>query len=253
MSKGPTRAGKFLFALATILAFVAFSSVAMAQDSDTIYDEADVLSNSEEQQVQEEFDQAAEEAGQPLYAFLVPDTGVDSQEARQDLVTREAREANVPQDAGVIVVAPNDEWVQAAFIDGVSEDAVSDAMIPYFEEEDYAAGLVAGAAEMQGEPVAQGTQSDAGGVPAGGILLLLALLAGVAVLLRTRRRNRQRLEDDRRVAEEEFANLTSRINEFDERERLVAGYLEAQRPLLDQETERWVEAQIERSEEHTSE
>jgi uncharacterized membrane protein YgcG len=245
MSKGPTRAGRFLFALATILAFVAFSSVAMAQDSDTIYDEADVLSNSEEQQVQEEFDQAAEEAGQPLYAFLVPDTGVDSQEARQDLVTREAREANVPQDAGVIMVAPDDGWVQAAYIDGVSENAVSNAMIPYFGEGDFARGLVAGAAEIQGEPVAQGAQSDAGGLPAGGILLLLAVLAGLAVLLRNRRRNKQRLEEDRTTAEEEFANLTSRINEFDDRERLVAGYLEAQRTLLDQETEGWVEAQIE--------
>src|SRR3712207_1704817 len=245
MSKGQTRAAAFLCMLVTVLAFVAFSAVAMAQDSDTIYDETDVLTDSEEQQVQEEFDQAAEGTGQPLYAFLVPDTGVDSQEARQGLVTREAREANVPQDAGVIVVAPDDEWVQAAYLDGDSEEAVSNAMIPYFGEGDFAAGLVAGAAEIQGEPVAQGAQSDAGGVPAGGILLLLAVLAGVAVLLRTRRRNKQRLEDDRRVAEEEFANLTSRINEFDERERLVAGYLEAQRPLLDQETERWVEAQIE--------
>ncbi|MDQ5817724.1 MAG: TPM domain-containing protein [Actinomycetota bacterium] len=245
MSKGPTRAGRFLFALAMILAFVTFSSVVMAQDADTIYDEADVLSDPEEEQVQEEFDQAAEEAGQPLYAFLVPDTGVDSQEARQALVTREAREANVPQDAGVIVVAPNDGWAQSAFLDGVSEEAVYEAMVLDFREGDYAAGLVAGAAEIQGEPVAQGTQSDPGGLPAGGILLLLALLAGVAVLLRSRRRNRQRLEDDRRIAEEEFANLTSRINEFDERERLVAGYLEAQRSLLDQETEGWVEAQIE--------
>src|SRR3712207_3185323 len=70
-------------------------------------------------------------------------------------------------------------------------------------------------------------------------------MAGVAVLLRARRRNRQRLEDERRAAEEEFANLTSRINEFDEKERLVGGYLEAQRPLLDQETEGRVEALIE--------
>jgi uncharacterized membrane protein YgcG len=245
MSKGPTRAAAFLCVLAAILAFVAFSAVAMAQGSDTIYDEADVLSDPEEQQVQEAFDQAGEEAGQPLYAFLVPDTGVDTQEARQELVTQEAREANVPQDAGIIVVAPSDEWAQAAKIDGVSEDAVYDAMVPDFREGDYAAGLVAGAGEIQGEPVAQGAQNDPGGVPAGGIFLLLAVLAGVAVLLRNRRRNRQRLEEDRRTAEEEFANLTSRINEFDERERLVAGYLEAQRPLLDQETEGWVEAQIE--------
>ena len=247
MRKGPTRAEAFLCVLATILAFVAFSAVAMAQGSDTIYDEADVLSDSEEQQVQETFDQAAEEAGQPLYAFLVPDTGVESQEARRELLAQEAQEENVPQDAGIIIVAPDDQWTQAAYIDGVSEDAVSDAMIPAFQEGDFAAGLVAGAGEIRGEPVAQDAQNDPnpGGLPAGGILLLLAVLAGVAILLRNRRRNKQRLEEDRRTAEEEFANLTSRINEFDERERLVAGYLEAQRPLLDQETEGRVEAMIE--------
>jgi hypothetical protein len=245
MSKGQTRAAAFLCMLVTVLAIVAFSAVAMAQDPDTIYDEADVLTDSEEQQVQEEFDQAAEEAGQPLYAFLVPDTGVERQQERQALVTREAQEENVPQDAGIIMVAPNDRWAQLANIDGTSEQAVYEVMSPAFQEGDYAAGLVAGAAEIQGEPVAQGAQSDAGGPPAGGILLLVALLAGVAILLRSRRRNKQRLEDDRRIAEEEFANLTSRINEFDESERLVGGYLEAQRPLLDQETEGWVEAQIE--------
>ncbi len=87
--------------------------------------------------------------------------------------------------------------------------------------------------------------------PAGAILLLLAafagaaLLTGVALLLRNRRQSRQRLEDEHHTAEEEFANLTSRINEFDEKERLVSGYLEAQRPLLDQETEGRVETLIE--------
>ena len=246
MSKGPTRAAAFLCVVAAILAFVAFSAVAMAQDPDTIYDEADVLSNSEEDQVQEAFDQASEEAGQPLHAFLVPNTSVDSQDAQRELLNQKAREENVPQDAGIIVVAPNDRWTQLKNIDGVSEDAVNEAMVPDFQEEDFAAGLVAGAGEIRGEPVAQGAQNapDSGGLPAGGILLLLAVLAGVAVLLRNRRRNKQRLEEDRRTAEEEFANLTSRINEFDERERLVAGYLEAQRPLLDQETEGRVEAQI---------
>jgi uncharacterized membrane protein YgcG len=218
-----------------------------AQGSDTIYDEADVLSDSEEQRVQEAFDQAGEEAGQPLYAFLVPDANVESQEARRDLLTQEAQEENVPQDAGVIVVAPNDQWTQLANIDGTSEQAVHEAMVPDFQRGDFAAGLVAGAAEIQGEPVAPQNDPAAGsnGLPAGGTLLLLAVLAGVALLLRNRRRNRQRLEDERRAAEEEFANLTSRINEFDEKERLVGGYLEAQRPLLDQETEERVEALIE--------
>ncbi|MDP8947682.1 MAG: TPM domain-containing protein [Actinomycetota bacterium] len=216
-----------------------------AQGSDTVYDEAGVLSDPQEQQVQEAFDQTEEEAGQPLYAFLVPDTGVESQEARRDLLRQEAREGDVPQDAGVIVVAPNDGWVQLANIDGTSEQDVYEAMVPDFQNGDFAAGLVEGAEEIQGEPVAQQGDPNAGGLPAGAILLLLAVLAGVAILLRTRRRNRQHLEDERRSAEEEFANLTSRINEFDEKERLVGGYLEAQRPLLDQETEGRVEALIE--------
>jgi uncharacterized membrane protein YgcG len=217
-----------------------------AQGSDTIYDEADVISDSEEQRVQEAFDQAGEEAGQPLYAFLVPDTNVESQEARRDLLRQEAREENVPQDAGIIVVAPNDQWTQLANIDGASEDAVFDAMVPDFQRRDFAAGLVAGAEEIRGEPVASQNDPGAGGLPAGTILLLLAVLAGTALLLlRNRRRNRQRLEDERRAAEEEFANLTSRMNDFDENERLVGGYLEAQRLLLDQETEERVEALIE--------
>jgi len=244
VGKRPRRA-PLLAVLAVLLAFLAFASLAVAQGSDTIYDEAGVLSNSEEQQVQEAFDQTEEEAGQPLYAFLVPDTGVDSEEARQELLNQEAGEANAPQDAGIIMVAPEDEWTQLANLDGVAEDDVHEAMVPYFQEGDFAAGLVAGAGEIRGEPVAPQNDPASGGVPAGGILLLVAVLAGVALLLRNRRRNKQRFEEERRIAEEEFANLTSRINEFDERERLVAGYLEAQRPLLDEETEGQVEAQIE--------
>jgi uncharacterized membrane protein YgcG len=238
---------RFLLTVLFVPAPVAvLAPVAAAQGSDTIYDEADVLSDSDEQQVQEAFDQTQEDSDQPLYAFLVPDTGVESQEARRDLLTQEAQEENVPQDAGVIMVAPNDGWAQLAHIDGVSEDAVYEAMAPDFQRGDFAAGLVAGAEEIRGEPVAA-PQNDpgSGGLPAGSILLLLAVLAGAALLLRNRRRSRQRLEDERRAAEEEFANLTFQINEFDEKERLVGGYLEAQRPLLDQETEEWVEALIE--------
>jgi uncharacterized membrane protein YgcG len=142
---------RFLLPVLFLLASVAVLAPGVAaQGSDTIYDEADVLGDSEEQQVQEVFDQTEEEAGQPLYAFLVPDTGVESQEARRDLLRQEAREENVPQDAGVIVVAPNDSWAQLANIDGVPEDAVYEAMKPSFQEEDYAAGLIAGAGEIQG-------------------------------------------------------------------------------------------------------
>jgi hypothetical protein len=52
------------------------------------------------------------------------------------------------------------------------------------------------------------------------------------------------MEEERRSAEQEFADLTVHLNEFDEKERLVSGYLEAQRPLLDQRTEEWVESRI---------
>jgi uncharacterized membrane protein YgcG len=231
--------------LPVLFLLVVLAPSVAAQGSDTIYDEADVLSDSEEQRVQEALDQAGEEAGQPLYAFLVPDANVESQEAQRVLLTQEAQEENVPQDAGVIVVAPNDQWTQLANIDGTSEEAVYEAMKPDFENGDFAAGLLAGAEEIRGEPVAQQNGLGSNGLPAGGILLLLAVLAGVALLLRNRHRNRQRLEDERRAAEEEFANLISRINEYDEKERLVGGYLEAQRPILDQETEERVEALIE--------
>ena len=216
-----------------------------AQGSDTIYDEAGVLSDTKEAQVQEAFDQTEEDTGQPLYAFLMPNTGVERQAAQRELLVQKAGEEDVPQDAGVIVVAPKDGWAQLAYIDGVSEEAVYETMKPDFQRGDFAAGLVAGAEEIRGEPVAPQSDPSSGGTPAGAILLLLAVLAGGAMLLRARRRNRQRLEDERRTAEEEFASLTSRINEFDEKERLVGGYLEAQRPLLDQETEGWVEALIE--------
>src|SRR5919199_262524 len=209
-----------------------------AQSTDTIYDEAGVLSNSGEQQVQEAFDQTQKDTGQRLYAFLVPDKNVDSQAAQRQLLIQKASEEDVPQDAGVIMVDPNDRWAQVANIDGTSEQAVYETMKPDFQRGDYAAGLEAGAAEIRGEPVAPQSDPGAGGSPAGVLLLfLLAALAGVGLLLRNWRRNRQRLEDERRAAEEEFANLTSRIDEFDEKERLVGGYLEAQRPLLDQETE----------------
>ncbi len=101
------------FLLAVLLLLVPAGILApgaAAQGSDTIYDEAGVLSDAQEQRVQEEFDQTEEEAGQPLYAFLVPDTGVESQQERRDLLAQEANEENLPQDAGVIVVAPNDDW-----------------------------------------------------------------------------------------------------------------------------------------------
>ncbi len=221
-------------------------SVALAQGTDTVYDEAGVLTNAQEQRVQAAFDSAREEAGQPIYAFLVPDTGVDTPRDRQELLTREAREAGVPRDAGVIIVAPRDRWDVAANLNGVSEDVVSNAMEPDFRNGDFASGLVAGAGEIRGEPAAsQGNPEDGAGVVPGGALLLLLLAgAGALALFRNRRARRRRVEQERRSAEEEFAGLTTRLDEFDEKERLVSGYLEAQRPLLDQRTEEWVETKV---------
>jgi uncharacterized membrane protein YgcG len=238
-------AGSRLIALWLIsLALLAGTcSVALAQG--TVYDEAGVLTNSEEQKVQEAFDSAREEANQPIYAFLVPDTGVDDPQDRQDLMTQEAREAGVPRDAGVIMVAPRDRWDVAANLNGVSEDAVSNAMEPDFADGNFASGLIAGADEIRGEPAASqdNPEGGAGVVLGGGLLLLLAGVVAL-VLFRNRRARKRRVEQERGRAEEEFAGLTTRLDEFDEKERLVSGYLEAQRPLLDQRTEEWVEAKI---------
>jgi uncharacterized membrane protein YgcG len=233
-----------LYGVAVVVAFVFYPALAAAQGSDTVYDEAGALSGPEEQRVQQAFDSAQEETGQPLYAFLVPNKGVESQEARQELLTREATEARVPQDAGVVVVATNDSW-------GTTYNFPQDAyntMVPYFREGDFAAGLVTGAREIQGEPAAQNTQNDpdagTGGLWGGGLLLLLAAVGGALLLFRNRRANKRRMEEERQRAEQEFADLTIHLDEFDEKERLVSGYLEAQRPLLDQRTEEWVETRI---------
>jgi uncharacterized membrane protein YgcG len=232
-----------LYGPSVVVAFAIFPALAAAQGSDTVYDEAGALSDPEEQRVQQAFDSAQEETGQPLYAFLVPNKGVEGQEARQELLTREATEAQVPQDAGVVMVATNDGW-------GTTYNFPQDAyntMVPDFREGDFAAGLVTGAREIQGEPAAQDTQNEpdggTGGLLGGG-LLLLAAMAGALLLFRNRRANKRRIEEERRSAEQEFADLTVALDEFDEKERLTSGYLEAQRPLLDQRTEEWVETKI---------
>ena len=231
-----------LFGLAVVLACAIFPTLAAAQGSDTVYDESGALSGPEEQRVQQAFDSAQVETGQPLYAFLVPNKGVESQTERQELLTREANEAQVPDDAGVVVVATKDSW-GATY--NFPQDAY-DAMVPDFREGDYAAGLVTGAREIQGEPAPQENSPDpmAGGLWGGGLFLLLVAVAGGVLLWRNRRANRRRIEEERRRAEEEFANLTVHLDEFDEKERLVSGYLEAQRPLLDQRTEEWVQTKI---------
>jgi uncharacterized membrane protein YgcG len=233
-----------VYGLAVVFALVFFPALAAAQGSDTVYDEAGVLSGPEEQHVQQAFDSAQQETGQPLYAFLVPNKGVEGQEARQELLTRKATEAQVPQDAGVVVVATNDGW-------GTTYNFPQDAyntMVPDFQEGDFAAGLVAGAREIQGEPAAQDAQNDpdagTGGLQGGGLLLLVVAVAGALLLLRNRRANKRHIKEERRSAEEEFADLTVHLDEFGEKERLTSGYLEAQRSLLDQRTEEWVETRI---------
>jgi uncharacterized membrane protein YgcG len=152
-----------LYGLAVVVALVIFPALAAAQGSDTVYDEAGVLSGPEEQHVQQTFDSAQEETGQPLYAFLVPNEGVEGQEARQDLLTREATEARVPQDAGVVVVATNDDWATTY---NFPQDAYN-TMVPDFQEGDFAAGLVSGAQEIQGEPAAQDAQTNTDVSPGG--------------------------------------------------------------------------------------
>src|SRR5215210_169534 len=138
------------------VAFAIFPALAAAQGSDTVHDEAGALSVSEEQRVQQAFDAAQEETGQPLYAFLVPNKGVEDQEEQQELLTREANEAQVPQDARVVVVATKDGW-------GTTYNFPQDAyntMVPDFRDGDFATGLVTGAREIQGEPAAQGAQNN---------------------------------------------------------------------------------------------
>src|SRR5215211_6330156 len=77
-----------LYGVAVVVAFVFYPALAAAQGSDTVYDEAGALSGPEEQRVQQAFDSAQEETGKPLYAFLVPNKGMEGQEARQELLTR---------------------------------------------------------------------------------------------------------------------------------------------------------------------
>ena len=215
-----------------------FPALSAAQGSDTIYDDVDELTEPQEQNVQQAFDAAQEEAGQPLYAFLVPNAGINDEAAQRELLLREAREEDLPQDAGVVLVAPDGEWAQTYNF----PQGAYDRMVPDFQRGDFAAGLVAGAREISGEPPAG--QGDAGGLPGGGLPLLLVAAVGAFLLFRNRRANRRRVEEERRIAEGEFADLTTRLNEFDEKEKLVSGYLEAQRPLLDQQTEDWVEKKI---------
>src|SRR3712207_5233895 len=117
------------------------SSVA-AQGSETVFDEADVLSAAEEQDVRAAFEQVSEESGEQLYAFLVSDTNVDVAD-RPEFLEDKAREAGAPPDADVIVVDTEDRW-GLVDVAGGSDQEVYNAMAPHFQDGEFARGLVAG-------------------------------------------------------------------------------------------------------------
>ena len=149
-------------------------------------------------------------------------------------------------------MAPNDRWgeVNMGKLSADSQ-AVYEAMHPDFQREDFAAGLIAGAQEVENQSARTRENPDSAnpgfgavGLVLGGVFLALAALAGVAFFVRTHRRRSRERAESRKSAEEGFAGLASRMEEFDEKERLVSGYLEAQRSLLDRATEGEVEAMI---------
>ena len=98
--------------------------------------------------------------------------------------------------------------------------------------------------EIGASPRFRHADSSEGILPWGGAPAPFRRRCRTLALLRNRRARRRGLEEQRRIAEDEFAGLTASLDEFDEKERLVSGYLEAQRPLLDKRTEEWVEARI---------
>jgi uncharacterized membrane protein YgcG len=210
---------------------------AMAQGSDTVFDRADVLSDAEEQNVQATFEQVSEESGEQLHAFLVSDTNTDVAD-RPEFLAERAREADLPPDADVMVVDTEDRW-GLVDVAGGSDQEVYDAMVPYFQDGDFEGGLIAGALQYQDSLSVLPEL-----LTTGGVLGALVALAGGALFLRSRRRREREFEEQRRLAEQEFAELTERLDAFGEKERLVSGYLEAQRPLLDQKSEEEVEAKI---------
>jgi uncharacterized membrane protein YgcG len=213
---------------------------AAAQGSDTVFDEAGALSAAEEQDVQAAFEQVSEGSGEQLYAFLVSDTNVDVAD-RPEFLEEKASEAGAPPDADVIVVDTEDRW-GLVDVAGGSDQEVYNAMAPHFQDGEFASGLVAGAAQYEDSLSVLPELLTTGGVLAG-----LVALVGGTLLLRNRRRKERELEEQRLLAEREFAELTQRMDEFGEKERLVAGYLEVQRPLLDQKCEEEVEAKIQDS------
>lgn len=231
-------AARLLITLLMLAASAALlAPLAAAQGSEAVHDEAGALSAAEEQDVQAAFDRVSEESGEQLHAFVVSATNVDPAD-RPEFLAQKASEVDAPQDASVMVVDTEDRW-GLVDVAGGSDQAVYDVMVPYFQDGDFAGGLIAGAARYEDSLSVMPEL-----LTTGGVLAALVALAGGAFLLFSRRRRERELEEQRRLAEKEFAELTERMDEFGEKERLVAGYLEAQRPLLDQRSEKEVEAKI---------
>src|SRR5215218_8261573 len=107
----------FLVAPAVVLA-----PTAAAQDRDTVFDEAGVLSPADEREVQSAFDGVGAESGDPLYAFLVSDTNAEGAE-RRELFLNEAQEAGAPPDARVILGDTEARW-DLVRVAGDSDEAV---------------------------------------------------------------------------------------------------------------------------------
>ena len=72
------------------------------------------------------------ESGDLLYAFLESDTNVarDNLDAQREFILDRAEQADLPADAGVIVVAPDEQWSQVYNLSGDTEQDVYGAMAP---------------------------------------------------------------------------------------------------------------------------
>jgi len=235
--------------LLTLALAVLLSTPALAQEGDlpgnTIFDEAGVLTDDQEREVEAAF----QDSGSDIYAY-VQDTGVSgNDDARQnDYASTLYNEENVPNGAGFVVLDPENEWFRTNLPASVQDDMGTE-----FGQGDWSEGLIAGVegASGGGAGAPGGVSAADAGAGLGGLGLVLLLgVAGVGAVVALRRRlsgrreGRRQLEEARRKAQEGFPALTARVEEFNEKERLVSGYLEAQRPLLDQETEEELEARI---------
>jgi hypothetical protein len=238
------------------LVFVALvAPSALAQEGDlpnnTVFDQAGVLSDAEEREVADAFDRVSEESGSELYAIMTSDTGISSSapnETKAEFLRQEAAEVGAPDDAGVVLVSTDDRWGLAYNMDRYEADsqAVFDEITPQLSDGDWDGALLTAASEVQSSY--DDAQSAVPELLGAGSFLGVLALAGAAFFAsrraRLKARERRELEGEREAAEREFGELTGKIDTFNEKERLVAGYLEAQRPLLDQQTEDEVEARI---------